>query len=217
MRDPQGWRQRNIRTVKQRNGERLPEWACLADTQIGRAGVHLGEHGEEKITPNKGGPAGCFQPVLSFTVQYRNRCLNGHKKVRQKYDRTLPWTYSLFTPAEQMVLENCRLAGAIDPLGPFTRRRSLVRVQQSPPDLAYGIDAVGARPTASTISGISAGQKTRLYSIDIFPLFTDLNPRAGYIELKFGRNLPVTVQKYEFELICVRKFSTKFMVRNCNK
>ena len=133
MRDPQGWRQRNIRTVKQRNGERLPEWACLADTQIGRAGVHLGEHGEEKITPNKGGPAGFFQPVLSFTVQYRNRCLNGHKKVRQKYDRTLPWTYSLFTPAEQMVLENCRLAGAIDPLGPFTRRRSLVRVQQSPP------------------------------------------------------------------------------------
>lgn len=126
MRDPQGWRQRNIRTVKQRNGERLPEWACLADTQIGRAGVHLGEHGEEKITPNKGGPAGFFQPVLSFTVQYRNRCLNGHKKVRQKYDRTLPWTYSLFTPAEQMVLENCRLAGAIDPLGPFTRRRSRV-------------------------------------------------------------------------------------------
>ena len=133
MRDPQGWRQRNIRTVKQRNGERLPEWACLADTQIGRAGVHLGEHGEEKITPNKGGPAGFFQPVLSFTVQYRNRCLNGHKKVRQKYDRTLPWTYSLFTPAEQMVLENRRLAGTIDPLGPFTRRRSLVRVQQSPP------------------------------------------------------------------------------------
>ena len=84
-------------------------------------------------------------------------------------------------------------------------------------DLAYGIDAVGAKPTASTISGVFATQKTRLCSIDIFPVFTDLNPCADYIELKFWGKSTCSREKIRVLSDMRPKFSTKFIGRNCNK